>query len=167
MKIYKITTKQIIQRPLAEVFAFFSQPENLALITPDHLAFNIITPPPVEMKQGAIIDYTIRLFKVSVHWRTLITSFEPPFKFVDEQIKGPYSFWHHTHTFKERPYGVEIQDEVHYSIPFGILGQIMHAIWIKNDLKKIFVHRERIIDNLFAQENYRDYLPAFAQEKTK
>ena len=119
------------------------------------------------MKQGAIIDYTIRLFKVSIHWRTLITSFEPPFKFVDEQIKGPYSFWHHTHTFKERPYGVEIQDEVHYSIPFGILGQIMHAIWIKNDLKNIFVHRERVIDNLFAQENYRDYLPAFAQEKTK
>ena len=63
MKIYKVTTKHIIQRPLAEVFAFFSQPENLSLITPDHLAFNVITP-PVEMKQGAIIDYAIRLFKV-------------------------------------------------------------------------------------------------------
>ena len=140
MKIYKITTKQIIQRPLAEVFAFFSQPENLALITPDHLAFNIITPPPVEMKQGAIIDYTIRLFKVSIHWRTLITSFEPPFRFVDEQIKGPYNFWHHTHTFQPVDGGVEIIDKVKYSLPLGWLGTLAHSIWVRKDLEKIFEH---------------------------
>ena len=151
MKIYKITTKQIIQRPLAEVFAFFSQPENLALITPDHLAFNIITPPPVEMKQGAIIDYTIRLFKVSIHWRTLITSFEPPFRFVDEQIKGPYSFWHHTHTFtKINENETLIKDTVLYSIPLGFIGRIVHWIYIKRDLKKIFSYRKKRIQEIFS-----------------
>ena len=154
MKIYKITTKQIIQRPLAEVFAFFSQPENLALITPDHLAFNIITPPPVEMKQGAIIDYTIRLFKVSIHWRTLITSFEPPFRFVDEQIKGPYVIWHHRHRFKDINGGTMIQDTIRYAIPLGIIGRFLNFIWIQKDLKDIFAYRKIIISNKFEKHNY-------------
>ena len=124
MKVFKINVKQFIGRPVEEVFGFFSRPENLSVITPSNLNFKILTPTPLEMKQGAVIDYTIKIFKVPIHWRTFITTYDPPFKFVDEQIKGPYNFWHHTHMFKEVPEGVEIFDEVHYSIPFGPLGSM-------------------------------------------
>ena len=89
MKVFKLKTKQFISKPLEEVFSFFSRPENLVEITPAKLHFKILTPSPVEMKQGAVIDYTIQLAKVPIHWRSLITTYEPPFKFVDEQIKGP------------------------------------------------------------------------------
>jgi len=152
MKIYKIITKQFVKRPLAEVFEFFSSPENLAEITPEDLNFKILTPEPLEMKRGAVIDYTIKLFKIPVHWRTLITTFEPPYRFVDEQIKGPYSLWHHTHIFKEVSGGVEIHDSVSYSVPFGLLGRLLHAVWIKRDLERIFEHRKNVIDRIFSRK---------------
>ena len=159
MKVYKIKTKQVIKKPLSEVFGFFSRPENLSLITPPRLSFNILTPKPIDMKQGSIIDYTIKIFMFPIHWRTLITTYEHPYKFVDEQIKGPYTFWHHTHTFNETDSGVEIIDKVSYSIPFGILGRVLHSIWIKNDLKNIFEHRKVVIEKLFKNDNYKDFLP--------
>jgi len=151
MKIYIIKTKQFIERPLAEVFDFFSTPENLAEITPSELNFKILSPHPLEMKQGAVFDYTIKLYKISVHWRTLITTYEPPYRFVDEQIKGPYSYWHHTHIFKEVNDGVEIHDSVSYSIPFGLLGRLLHAVWIKRDLERIFKFRKNVIDQIFSK----------------
>ena len=151
MKVYKIETSQYIKRSLTKVFDYFSRPENLAEITPSDLNFRILTPQPLEMKQGTIIDYTITLFKIPVHWRTLITTYEPPFKFVDEQIKGPYSLWHHTHFFKEVPGGVEIHDTVCYSIPFGFFGRLLHAIWIKKDLEYIFEYRKNVINEIFSK----------------
>lgn len=151
MKIYKIKTEQFIKRSLAEVFDFFSRPENLSEITPPEINFRILTPLPLEMKQGTVIDYTIKLFKIPVHWRTLITTYEPPHRFVDEQIKGPYTLWHHTHIFKEVSGGVEIHDSVSYSIPFGFLGRLLHAVWIKRDLEQIFEHRKNVIDHIFAK----------------
>ena len=153
MKIFKLEAKQFIRRPLEEVFGFFSRPENLVVITPAKLNFKILTPFPIEMKQGAVIDYTIKLFKIPIHWRTLITSYEPPYMFVDEQVKGPYTFWHHTHIFKEIDEGVEIQDKVIYAIPFGIIGRILHFLWIKRDLIKIFEHRKKIIEQSFTKGN--------------
>jgi len=151
MKVYKLKAKQFIKQPIEEVFGFFSRPENLTKITPSNLNFKILTPSPLEMKQGTVIDYTIKLFKVPIHWRTLITTYEPPFKFVDEQMKGPYNFWHHTHMFKENSDGVEIFDEVHYSIPFGPLGNLLHSLWIKKDLNHIFEYRKSVIENLFKE----------------
>jgi len=151
MKIYKIKTEQFIKRSLAEVFDFFSRPENLAEITPSELHFKILSPQPLEMKQGAVIDYTIKLFKIPVHWRTLISTYEPPYRFVDEQIKGPYSYWHHTHIFKEVNDGVEIYDSVSYSIPFGLLGRLLHAVWIKRNLERIFKFRKNVIDQIFSK----------------
>ena len=150
MKIYKFNKKQIINLPIEVVFSFFSKPENLALITPSKLAFKILTPTPILMTNGKLIDYTIRLMGFTVHWRTLITKYNPPYDFVDEQIKGPYTFWHHTHTFKEIDGGVEIRDNIKYAIPMGILGGILHFIYIRNDLEKIFSHRKTVINNLFS-----------------
>jgi len=151
MKIYKIKTEQFIKCSLAEVFDFFSRPENLSEITPPEINFRILTPLPLEMKQGTVIDYMIKLFKIPVHWRTLITTYEPPHRFVDEQIKGPYTLWHHTHIFKEVSGGVEIHDSVSYSIPFGLLGKLLHILWIKRGLVRIFEHRKNVIDQIFSK----------------
>ena len=155
MKIYELNITQQIDAPLEKVFDFFSKPENLAEITPSKLGFNILTPSPIVMEKGTLIDYTIKLFGIPIRWRTLITAYNPPKKFVDEQLKGPYSFWHHTHTFEAIDQGVEMKDIVRYSIPFGVLGRILHFLWIKNDLKKIFNHRKKVIDNILVS-NYQE-----------
>ena len=155
MKIYELNKIQFINQPIDVVFNFFSKPENLALITPSKLAFKILTPTPITINKGTLIDYTIRLMRFPVHWRTLITKYNPPYEFVDEQIKGPYLFWHHTHTFKAVNGGSEIKDKVRYSIPMGYLGQFIHKIWIKKDLEKIFEYRKAVIDKLFNQSDSR------------
>lgn len=167
MELFNIESKQVVKRPLKDVFDFFSLPENLETITPKNLAFRILTPKPLVMKQGAVIDYTIKLFKIPIHWRTLITSYDPPYMFVDEQVKGPYTFWHHTHTFKEIDDGVEIQDKVIYAIPFGIIGRILHFLWIKRDLIKIFEYRKKIVEQFFTKENQEVYFPSLNTASAK
>ena len=153
MKTFEINMKQYINKPLVVVFEFFSKPENLEMITPKSLSFNILTPTPIKMEKGSLIDYTIRLFGIPIHWRTLISDYEPPFRFVDQQIKGPYTFWHHTHTFKLVEGGVEIIDDVKYSLPLGWLGTLAHAIWVRKDLEKIFEYRKSVIQNYFEIKN--------------
>jgi len=153
MKTFEINMKQYINKPLDVVFEFFSKPENLEMITPKSLSFNILTPTPIKMEKGSLIDYTIRLFGIPIHWRTLISDYEPPFRFVDQQIKGPYTFWHHTHTFKLVEGGVEIIDEVKYSLPLGWLGTLAHAIWVRKDLEKIFEYRKTVIQHYFDTTN--------------
>ena len=153
MKTFEINMKQYINKPLEVVFEFFSKPENLEMITPKSLSFNILTPTPIKMEKGSLIDYTIRLFGISIHWRTPISDYEPPFRFVDQQIKGPYTFWHHTHTFKLVEGGVEIIDEVKYSLPLGWLGTLAHAIWVRKDLEKIFEYRKTVIQHYFDTTN--------------
>ena len=149
MKTFEINMKQYINKPLDIVFEFFSKPENLEMITPESLSFNILTPTPIKMGKGSLVDYTIRLFGIPIHWRTLISDYEPPFRFVDQQIKGPYTFWHHTHTFQQVDGGVEILDKVKYSLPMGWLGTLVHSIWVRKDLEKIFEHRKTVIQNYF------------------
>jgi len=153
MKTFEINMKQYINKPLEVVFEFFSKPENLEMITPKSLSFNILTPTPIKMEKGSLIDYTIRLFGIPIHWRTLISDYEPPFRFVDQQIKGPYTFWHHTHTFRLVEGGVEIIDQVKYSLPLGWLGTLAHAIWVRKDLEKIFEYRKTVIQNYFEIKN--------------
>jgi ligand-binding SRPBCC domain-containing protein len=149
MKTFEINMKQYINKPLDVVFQFFSKPENLEMITPKSLSFNILTPIPIRMEKGSLIDYTIRLFGIPIHWRSLISDYEPPFRFVDQQIKGPYTFWHHTHTFQAVEGGVEIIDKIKYSLPMGWLGTLVHSIWVRKDLEKIFEHRKTVIQNYF------------------
>ena len=156
MKVFEINKTQFIEKPIEKVFDFFSKPENLEKITPKYLAFNIISSLPIKMKKGKIIDYTIRLLKFRVHWRTLITSYEPPYLFIDEQIKGRYIFWHHPHTFESKNGGVEITDKVRYAIPFGWLGWILNFFWIRPDLEKIFNYRKDIIQKYFDNLNKED-----------
>tara|TARA_B100001250_G_scaffold388431_1_gene386676 strand:+ start:86 stop:547 length:462 start_codon:yes stop_codon:yes gene_type:complete len=152
MKVYKLRFKQNISKPIEEVFSFFAKPENLALITPRKLDFKILTPIPIRMKEGQLIDYTIKLFKKEIRWKTLITEYDKPKKFIDQQLKGPYSMWHHTHTFNDHGTYVEMIDEISYSVPFGIIGQIVNSIFIKRDLLDIFEYRKKVIDKYFKEK---------------
>lgn len=149
MTINTLTRQQLVPAPIGEVFGYFSRPENLAELTPPDLGFVIHTPPPVAMKQGALIDYTIRLLGIPVRWTTLITSCEPGRSFVDEQLKGPYSFWRHSHFFEEYPGGTLVRDEVQYALPFGPLGTLVHRLAVKRRLAAIFDYRASVIGRVF------------------
>ena len=157
MKLYTLESNQFINTPIEEVFQFFSKPENLSVITPAKLGFKILSPNPIKMEVGRLIDYNIYLLGIPIHWRTLITDYEPPNMFVAQQIKGPYAMWHHTHTFHKVKGGVEIKDRVVYSIPFGFLGRLLNYLWIKRDLNNIFLHRKKVIDKLFENNDYKSY----------
>ena len=157
MKLYTLSSTQFIEKSIDEVFTFFSKPENLSVITPSKLGFKILTPTPIEMGPGRFIYYQIYLLGIPIHWRTLITDYNPPNMFIDQQIKGPYNMWHHTHTFHKVEGGVEIKDKVVYSIPFGILGRILNYLWIRKDLENIFVHRKKVIDKLFENNDFKSY----------
>ena len=152
MKVYTLKFEQKINKPIEEVFSFFSKPENLALITPPKLNFKILTPTSIEMKEGQLIDYTIKLYGFEVRWRTLITEYEYPKKFIDQQIKGPYSMWHHVHTFYDHGDYVHMVDEINYSISFGLIGRLINKLLIKKDLIEIFDYRKNIIDKHFKGE---------------
>src|SRR5689334_14782 len=101
MKTYSLKTRHEVPAPLEEVFAFFSKPENLRELTPGNLGLQILTPGKIEMKEGAVIDYRIRLAGIPLRWTSLISVYLPPCKFIDVQLRGPYSFWQHTHSFAE------------------------------------------------------------------
>jgi len=147
---YQLKTTQTVTSGLDEVYGFFAKPENLANITPDWLGFEILTPPPIPMKEGALVDYRIKLGPLPTRWRTLITSYEPGVSFVDEQLSGPYSFWHHTHRFRATDSGgTELIDEVRFLPPFAILGTLAVEMLLKRQLLGIFRHRHRVIAEMF------------------
>ena len=143
--------EQIVQKPLREVFDFFERPENLSRITPASLGFSILTPGPIVMRVGTLLDYQIRLLGIPVRWRTLITAYDPPFRFTDEQLRGPYDFWHHTHTFEEISGGTRLRDEVHYAMGMGPLGGLLNTLYVKRSLARIFDHRAAVIADYFAR----------------
>jgi ligand-binding SRPBCC domain-containing protein len=131
------------------VFEFFNRPENLEKLTPANLKFNILTPSPVAMHNGAVFDYTIGLFGIPMRWTSIITDYDPPFRFVDIQLKGPYAYWHHKHSFESKSDGVEVIDEIHYEIGFSLLGKVVLRPIIQRQLDGIFAFREHVIKKLF------------------
>ena len=149
MKIYTLKFTQKINRRIDEVFSFFSNPENLSDITPSRLNFKILTPLPIKMQQGQLIDYRITVLRKKIRWRTIITEYKYPKYFIDQQLKGPYSMWHHKHEFEDKGNHVEIIDTVNYVVPFGILGRLVNFLFIHNDLNKIFSYRKKIIEKHF------------------
>ena len=145
------TLERIVRVPKsrAEVFDFFSKAENLNQLTPPELHFKILTPTPIDMYVGSLIDYRIRLKGLPMRWRTEITRWDPPFCFVDFQLRGPYVLWDHLHEFYDEGDHTVIYDRVNYIPRGGPLAGIAHALFVKSELKKIFDYRTAAILNIF------------------
>ena len=124
-----------------EVFPFFADAGNLAAITPAFLGFRIVTPRPIEMRVGTIIEYRLALHRLPISWLTQIVDWEPGVRFVDAQLRGPYALWHHTHDFEPDGDGTIMRDTVRYAIPFGPAGRLAHAAFVRRDLERIFDFR--------------------------
>jgi len=136
----------LLRQPLRVVFPFFANAGNLQALTPDWLGFAILTPQPIEMQRGTLIDYRIRLRGIPRRWQSEITAWEPPHRFVDEQKRGPYRVWIHEHRFEEKDGGTLVTDFVQYAV-FG--GTIIERLFVRNNLEKIFAFRRIKLTELF------------------
>ncbi len=145
---HEISREQLVRAPLDEVFEFFSRARNLEDLTPPFLRFEVITPEPIRMAPGTLIDYRLRLRGVPIRWRTLIEAWEPQRMFVDRQLRGPYRLWHHTHEFEERADGTLVRDRVRYEIPLGVLGTAAHTLFVRHDLERVFEYRREAVVRL-------------------
>ena len=136
----------LLPRPRAEIFPFFAEARNLEKITPPWLKFEVLTPDPIAMRPGALIDYRIRVRGVPIRWRTEIVAWEPPHRFIDTQLTGPYRLWHHTHTFEDRGDSTLCRDEVRYW-PLG--GALIDWLFVRRDVTNIFKYRRKSLLDLF------------------
>lgn len=143
---FLLSTDQLFPGPRDEVFAFFADAGNLESITPPWLHFHVLTPQPIQMQAGQLIDYKLRLHQIPIRWRTEISVWQPPFKFVDRQLQGPYHLWVHEHTFEEHRGGTLVRDRVEYRVPGGWL---IHFLLVRRDLQRIFTYRRQVLEQRF------------------
>lgn len=149
-KYWRLTMSQWLNQPREELFQFFGDATNLEKITPSMLGFKVVSPTPIDMKPGTLIDYKLKVRGIPIRWRTLIATWDPPNKFTDEQLKGPYKRWHHTHTFTEEDGGTRCDDLVEYAPPGGPLAPLINKLVVQKDVEKIFAHRAKILEDLFS-----------------
>lgn len=143
---YELRTTLWLPRKVDEVFPFFADAANLQRITPPFLSFRILTPLPIEMRTGTLIDYRISLRGIPMTWRTRISVWEPNRRFIDEQLKGPYRTWIHEHTFEPADGGTLCKDVVTYDAPGGAF---IHRTLVRPDLEKIFAFRQKELARIF------------------
>ena len=147
MRIHPFNSELWLPRPVDEIFAFFADAVNLQAITPEWLNFRILTPPPIVMRPGAVIDYRLNVHGLPMRWRTEIMAWEPPYRFVDEQKRGPYRLWIHEHSFKPQAGGTLCTDHVRYAVPGG---KIVDRLFVRRDVEKIFAYRTKKLHSHFA-----------------
>ncbi len=148
MKTSRFRTQQTIQKPIETVFAFFSDAHNLSVLTPPWLRFEVLTPAPIEMKVGTRINYRLKLHGIRIRWQSEITVWEPPGVFADEQRRGPYRLWRHTHTFAETSDGTVVADDVEYAV-WG--HSVVNALFVQRDIEKIFEYRTKQLERIFQE----------------
>ena len=132
--------------PRETVFPFFADARNLEILTPPWLNFHILTPGEIPMRAGALIDYRLRIHGIPVRWRTEITAWNPPLGFEDEQRRGPYRLWRHTHSFLEKDGGTLCNDRVEYAV---LGGALMDRLFVRRDVETIFNYRSVALKNHF------------------
>lgn len=148
MKVHELQRELWLPRPLTEIFPFFADAANLETLTPPWLNFRILSPRPIPMGGGTLIDYRIVVHGIPFRWRSEITVWEPPHRFVDEQRRGPYRFWRHEHLFAERDGGTLISDWVKYAVLFD---PIVHRWLVHPDVERIFDFRTKKMRELFRE----------------
>ena len=146
MKTFRFGSTQELAAPIERVFPFFADATNLERITPPWLRFRVVSSTPIEMGEGARIDYRLRLRGVPIRWRSEITDWDPPHRFVDRQLEGPYRLWVHTHTFTPTRGGTRVGDDVEYAVPGGAL---VNRILVRRDVERIFEYRRSVLSDLF------------------
>ena len=152
MGVFYLHAEQLLQVEIQTAWAFFSSPNNLALITPPEMGFITLTPMAEgqEIYPGMLIDYTVKpLFGIPLHWRTEIRHVQKPHSFSDIQLKGPYRLWEHTHTFTQTDKGVLMKDEVKYQLPFGAIGHLANSLLVRKKLEALFRYRKAAIERIF------------------
>jgi len=151
MPIHTLRREQVLDASPEAVFAFFADPLNLEAITPPLLRFAVVTPTPIAMGVGTFIQYRLRLHGVPVRWDTLIEAWEPPWRFVDVQVRGSYRVWHHTHELSALDGDRTLmRDTVRYALGFGALGALAHRLVVRRDLEAIFAYRARRVPALLS-----------------
>ena len=141
MKVHVLERKQVTPLGVDETFRFYGEIGNLERITPPWLRFRILDPRPDELSAGAHIQYSLVLHRFPIRWTTQIDEWEPPHRFTDFQVRGPYKLWEHTHTFEPVDGGTLTTDTVRYAIPYGPLGALAHVAFVRRDLQRIFDYR--------------------------
>jgi hypothetical protein len=142
---YVLTQRTRIDAPISEVFPFFSRPHNLSLLTPAWLGFQILGDKGKETERDQQIEYRIELAGIPMRWRTRIPVWDPPYRFVDEQLGGPYALWHHEHRFEQEGNATFMVDTVHYRLPLGPAGRLAHGLFVRSQLRRIFAYRTEAI----------------------
>ena len=140
-----LETEQVVAVGVEETFAFFSNAVNLDAITPPSLGFTILTPLPIVMREGALIEYRLRLMGMPIHWRTRIDEWNPGRSFTDTQLRGPYALWVHRHSFAPHRDGTLIRDRVDYALPLPYLTAPIQALFVRPMIERIFAYRREVI----------------------
>jgi len=150
VKTHRLQREQRLEHPIDEVFQFFSRASNLERITPAWLSFEMLTPEPILMHVGTLIEYRLHVHRVPLRWVSQIEAWEPGRSFVDRQLRGPYGLWRHRHTFKAAGEATIVRDDVEYALPLGALGKLAHPLFVRRDVERIFEYRRHAVDRLLA-----------------
>ncbi|HZQ96061.1 MAG TPA: SRPBCC family protein [Candidatus Sulfotelmatobacter sp.] len=148
MQLFYLERTLWLPMPLDKIFSFFSRPENLQKLTPPWLDFRIVEVPE-ELALGALIRYRLRWHFLPISWTTEISEWNPPHKFADRALSGPYTLWNHDHHFEAHKGGTTMRDGVTYALPFGYCGTLAHRLWVKKDIQRIFDYRAQKMRELF------------------
>ena len=146
MKTFHLQTQLWLPQARVKIFDFFADPRNLDRLTPAWLKFRIETPDTTKIVQGAILDYRLQIHGMPIHWQSEISVWDPPNRFIDRQIKGPYSLWIHQHYFEDSDGGTIVGDHVEYAVPGGTIVQ---KLLVAPDLDRVFKYRHQVLDKLF------------------
>jgi ligand-binding SRPBCC domain-containing protein len=151
LRFHTLRQEQWVSRPIDEVFEFFSDAQNLETITPPWLSFKVLSMSTKSIVQDTEIHYRLAWHGFPLRWTSKICKWNPPHSFTDTQTSGPYRLWYHRHRFEAHGGRTRVLDVARYALPFGVFGEMAHAIKVRRDVQQIFAFRRRRIDEIFGE----------------